>query len=154
MCVRYHQSSLCNCVTRKSPETRSIGVSYPSSKMQCCQPSSSQLALPARHSLTLPADGKPRGTSSKQALLLVHQKKTLTTLNFAQEIRKIITHKQCCQLCAKTKTLCACICEQISVSFISLSFIMISRVGSQQAMMMIANLNLNAAATVAPRWRI
>lgn len=36
-CVCYHQSSMCNCVTRKSPESRSIGVSSPLFKIQCCQ---------------------------------------------------------------------------------------------------------------------
>lgn len=137
VCVRYHQSLLCNCVTRKSPETRSIGVSYPSLKIQCCQPPSSQLALPARHSLTPHQQLMKTSGYVIQASpgLLVHsKKKTLTTLNFAHEIRKIITPKQCCQLCAKTKTLCACVCvSKISVSFISLSFIMISlRVGSRR----------------------
>lgn len=87
-----------------------------------------------------PPDG---GTSSQQALLRCIEKKTLTTLNFAmvtseKPVLPTVSEKHQLAWWARTRARVFVCGSKISVSFISLSFIM-----------MIANLNLNAAAAAA-----
>lgn len=75
-CVCYHQSSMCNCVTRKSPESRSIGVSSPPFLRSSAASEVGAANTALSHTtaqLMEPPDG---GTSSQQALLRYIEKNT------------------------------------------------------------------------------
>lgn len=105
----------------------------PTAKMSSAA-SSSQ--LPTRHSHTTSWRNPGGYVIQAGPVVGATTRKTLTTLNFAMMIRerkKNTEEQQCCQPWAKNENtnlrVSACVCvraEQISVSFISLSFIMIS----------------------------
>lgn len=144
-CVCYHQSSMCNCVTRKSPESRSIGVSSPLFKVQCCQRSRRCQHGTLSHHRTSWWNPRMVVRHPSKPCFGASKKKTLTTLNFAmvtseKPVLPTVSEKHQLAWWARTRARVFVCGSKISVSFISLSFIM-----------MIANLNLNAAAMVAPR---